>query len=212
MKTLILEIDPRVYDPEVVRPAVEAVRGGGVIAFPTETFYGLGASAFSEGGIRDVYSLKDRDRQKPLSIVVADRASAESLAAEADPAFRALADAFWPGALTLVVKARPVFPPAMLGPGGTIALRVPRSPWLREFLGELGVPLTATSANLSGAGEVADPKEVIRQFDGRLTVILDGGQTPGGQASTVVDVTVRPPKILREGAIPSSRLASFLEA
>ena len=267
MKTLILKIDPGAYDSEAVWPVIEIVRRGGVVVYPTETFYGLGVDAFSAAAVRKVYALKERDRGKPLSIVVAGLAEAESVAAEsagedsqgaaaADsqsaatgpiPILRRLAAEFWPGPLTIVVKAyrrdfslpssrekssrtplfkkgdkeRPVmkggegdyrgksaFAPEMLGPGGTVALRVPGSAWLRAFLGDLGVPLTATSANLSGAGEISDPAEIIRLFQGKVEAIVDGGTTPGGLPSTVLDLTSNPPKILREGAVPSRKLVS----
>jgi tRNA threonylcarbamoyl adenosine modification protein (Sua5/YciO/YrdC/YwlC family) len=206
MRTIVIKTDPRVYDPEVARPASEAVRAGQIIVYPTETFYGLGASAFSAEAVEKIYSLKGRDRGKPLSVVVADLAAAEKMAAELPAVFHELAARFWPGPLTLVVKAKPIFPAAMLGPAGTVAMRVPGSAWLRGFLGELSVPLTATSANLSGEGEIANPAEVIRQFDGLVAAIIDGGRTAGGRPSTIVDLTSTPPKILREGAVPSSRL------
>ena len=220
MKTLILRIDPGAYDSGAARPVIEIVRGGGVVVYPTETFYGLGVDAFSAEAVRKVYALKKRDRGKPLSIVVAGLAEAERVAAEntADdsqgaaagppPIFRRFAAEFWPGPLTIVLKAKPVLPSEMLGPGGTVALRVPGSAWLRAFLGDLGVPLTATSANLSGAGEISDPAEIIRRFEGKVEAIVDGGTTPGGLPSTVLDLTSNPPKILREGAVPSRKLVS----
>lgn len=201
---------PAGFEAGAVRPVIDLVRAGEVVVFPTETYYGLGGDAFSPGAVEKIYALKERDRGKPLSIVVAGRAEAENTASEIPLAFRRLAEAFWPGPLTLVVKAKPVFPPALLGAGGTVAVRVPGSAWLRDFLAELGVPLTATSANVSGEGEIADPAEVVRRFDGRVAAVLDGGRTPGGRPSTIVDVTASPPRILRDGAVPVELLQPFL--
>ena len=198
----VIRIHPENYESELVREALDAVLAGEVIIFPTETFYGLGANAFSLEGVRKVYALKERDWGKPLSVVVADLPAAESCAEKLPPVFWELARRFWPGPLTLVVRARPLFPVEMLGEGGTIAIRVPGSAWLRDFLKDLGVPLTATSANRSGQGEIADPARILDEFRELEVTIINGGPTPGGLPSTIVDLTVDPPKILREGAIP----------
>jgi L-threonylcarbamoyladenylate synthase len=210
METHIVHADPKAFITAGLRPVLKAIRAGEIVVLPTETFYGLGADAFSARAVRSVYALKERDRGKPLSLVVSDLDAAERLAAEIPAVFRPLAAEFWPGPLTLVVKAKPIFPAEMLGPGGTVAVRVPGSSWLRGLLAEVGVPLTATSANLSGEAEVADPAEVVRLFEGRVAVIVDGGRTPGGRPSTVVDLTGSPPRILREGAVPSARIMPFL--
>jgi L-threonylcarbamoyladenylate synthase len=206
MNASVIRIDPGRYDPALVRPARESILAGGVVVFPTETFYGLGASAFSAPGVRRIYALKERDRGKPLSVVVADLAAAEACADHPPAAFCDLARRFWPGPLTIVVEARPLFPAEMLGEGRTIAMRVPGMAWLRSFLKDLGVPLTATSANRAGRGEIADPALIPAEFRDQDVTIIDGGPTPGGLPSTIVDLTVDPPKILREGAIPSSRI------
>jgi len=206
MSASLIKIDPARYDPELVREARESILGGGVVIFPTETFYGLGASAFSVSGVQKIYALKDRDRGKPLSIVVADLAAAEACAENPPAAFFDLARRFWPGPLTLVVRARPLFPSEMLGGGRTIAMRVPGMAWLQSFLKDLGVPLTATSANRSGGEEISDPVRILAEFREQDVTIIDGGPTPGGLPSTIVDLTVDPPKILREGAIPTSRI------
>jgi L-threonylcarbamoyladenylate synthase len=206
MSASLIKIDPARYDPELVREARESILGGGVVVFPTETFYGLGASAFSASGVKKIYALKDRDQGKPLSIVVADLAAAEVCIEYPPVAFFDLARRFWPGPLTLVLRARPLFPEEMLGEGRTIAMRVPGMAWLQSFLKDLGVPLTATSANRSGGEEIADPARILAEFQEKDVTIIAGGPTPGGLSSTIVDLTVDPPKILREGAIPTSRI------
>jgi len=207
--TRILKINPAVYDPEALAPAAAALRADGILAYPTETFYGLGGLAFSARAVERIYGLKQRDRGKPLSVVIADLDMACEIAGALPPLFLDLAHAFWPGPLTLVARARPLFPPAMLGPGGSLAMRVPGTKWLREFLRMLGAPVTATSANLSGGAEISRPEEVIELFRGKVDIIVDGGPTPGGLPSTIVDLTSDKPVIVRPGAVSEAALRRF---
>lgn len=193
--------------------AAALLAGGGIAAFPTDTFYGLGGSAFSAGAVEAVYALKGRPRGKPLPIVVADRDMAEAAAAAGLPeSFGYLADGLWPGPLSLVVRAGPALPAAMLGPGRTVALRVPALPWLRSLLRRCGAPLISTSANPSGGAEIDDPAEVRRLFEGRIDLIIDGGRAPGGAVSTMVDLTRSEPVLLRPGAVPWARVLAALAA
>jgi L-threonylcarbamoyladenylate synthase len=208
--TLILKIDPTADDAAAFAPAAAALRADGLMAFPTETFYGLGGLAFSARAVERIYALKRRDRGKPLSVVVADLAMAEAVAGPLSAPFLALARAFWPGPLTLIARARPLFPPAMLGPGGSLAMRVPGANWLRGFLRMLGAPVTATSANPSGGPDISRPEEIIGLFRGKVEIIVDGGPTPGGLPSTIVDLTAAPPRLLRAGAVPEEALRPFL--
>ncbi len=197
-------------EPRILDEIAAVLRSGGVMAYPTDTFYGLGADAFSAAAVEKIYSLKQRDPGKPLSIVVADPAQARHAARDLPPLLEILARTFWPGPLTLVLNAAPVFPAELLGPGGTIALRVPAVAWLRDLLRLTGFPITATSANLSGEGEVDDGGEVRRLFDGRIDLIVDGGRTPGGEPSTIVDLTAGAPRLLRPGAIPWGRILAAI--
>jgi L-threonylcarbamoyladenylate synthase len=202
----IIRLPDGAADPFILAEIAVLLRADGVMAYPTDTFYGLGVNAFSAAAVEKIYALKQRDRGKPLSIVVADPAQARSAASIVPPVLDTLAGEFWPGPLTLVLKAGPAFPPEMLGPGGTIALRVPALAWLRGLLRLTGFPITATSANLSGDGEMDDPEAVRRVFDGRIDLIVDGGRTPGGAPSTIVDLSGDAPRLLRPGAIPWDRI------
>lgn len=212
MATAILFAPPEGIAMPGEARAAAILAGGGIAAFPTDTFYGLGGSALSARAVDGVYTLKGRPRGKPLPIVVADREMAETVAAPRLPeAFGRLAEELWPGPLSLIVRAGPVLPPAMLGPGGTVAMREPALPWLRSLLRRCG-PLISTSANLSGESETDDPAEVRRLFDGRVDLIIDGGRTPGGAASTMVDLTGVEPALLRAGAVPWDRVLAVLAA
>jgi len=205
-----VRVNPKKYESEPLRKIREGILAGRLVIFPTETFYGLGANAFSPEGVKDVYNFKGRDREKPLPIVAADAEAVLSFGDHLPPVFYILIRQFWPGPLTLIVRARPVFSPEMLGPDHTVAVRVPGMAWLREFLKDLGVPLTSTSANLSGLGESADPFKLTRDFADQNVTLINAGRTPGGLSSTIVDVTVTPPRIIREGAIPTECVAPFL--
>jgi L-threonylcarbamoyladenylate synthase len=208
--TRIFKIDRGALRPDELALVTRILGDDGVMAYPTETFYGLGASAVSETAVEKIYDLKQRDRGKPLSVVISDFAMAERYSESLPPLAAKLAGKFWPGPLTLVLRAKPVFPGRMLGSGGTLALRVPPVPWLLELVHALGHPLTATSANLSGEVEISDPANIIPLFRGKLDLIIDGGRTPGGLTSTIVDLTSYPPRILRPGAVPSVLLQDFL--
>lgn len=209
-KTRIIRIDGGALAPEHSRLIIEVLRSDGVLAYPTETFYGLGVLAFSRKAVEKIYALKRRDRGKPISIIVADMAMAEKVADSIPSAAKKLAKEFWPGPLTVVLKAKPVFPADVPGPGGSIAMRVPGVAWLRSLVRRLGSPLTATSANVSGAGEISDPREIIRLFRDKVDLIIDGGLTPGGLPSTIVDLTSGRLRVLRAGAVPESALRDFV--
>jgi len=211
MKTEMLKIDPELLEADKIHRIADVLRRDGTIAYPTETFYGLGAAAFSSKAVRKIYRLKRRVRGKPLPVVVSDLQMAKDIVTEIPPFFSALAQDFWPGPLTLVVRASSVLPRDLLGRDGTIGLRLPSPAWLRELVRQLACPLTATSANVSGEREISDPREVIRLFYGKVNLVVDGGLTPGAMPSTVVDLSRGKAEILREGAIPRSILKKYLE-
>ena len=210
METIVVEARAGRADSAVFDRIRAVLDAGGTIVYPTETFYGLGAAADSPAGIVKIYRLKERDWGKPLSVVVADLSMAMACTVEPPALLETLAQAFWPGPLTLIVRASPVFPPAMLGAGGSIALRVPGLAWLRALLAHIGRPVTATSANISGEAEISDGREAVRQFAGKVDLIVNGGDTPGGLPSSIVDLLAVPPRIVRAGAVPASALAPFL--
>jgi L-threonylcarbamoyladenylate synthase len=210
VNTRIVKIHSATLDQDQLKLVSDILLKDGVMAYPTETFYGLGALALSEKAIQKIYRLKKRERGKPLSVVISDIAMAEEIAAALPPLFRTLSREFWPGPLTLVVKAKPLFPPSMLGPGGTLAMRVPDALWLQELVRHLDVPLTATSANLSGEEDISEPEEIIKIFSGKSDLIVDGGPTRGGLPSTILDLTSERPRLLRAGAVPITLLQKYL--
>jgi L-threonylcarbamoyladenylate synthase len=208
--TRVIRLDQGLTDGPQVRDIAAALLGGAVAAYPTETFYALGAAAFSMKAVDRVFRMKGRDASKPLSFIVSDMDMIGEISSSRPPAFKALAGEFWPGPLTLVLPAAAGLPERLLGPGRTIAVRIPPLAWLRALVRELCEPLTATSANLAGEKELADPGDVTALFNGKVDLIVDGGPAPGGLPSTIVDLASPAPRILREGRIPAARIEAFL--
>jgi L-threonylcarbamoyladenylate synthase len=199
--TLCLKIDFEKPDTENLAEAVRILREGGVIAFPTETFYGLGADARNEAAIEKIFRIKGRDFKNPLPLIVASNQEVISFVEEIPEAAQILMNAFWPGPLTLVFRASSSVLPRLTADTGKIGIRVSSHPIARFLAEGLGGPLTATSANLSGGPECSSADAVINALGDFPDAVIDGGKTPGGKGSTVLDVAVFPPRILREGAI-----------
>jgi L-threonylcarbamoyladenylate synthase len=208
-KTKILKIDPQLIEPVTMSAIVGILQKGGVIAYPTDTFYGLGANCFLKKAIQRIYYLKRREPAKPLSALVSHRDMVHRLAVEVPSLFWDLTEQFWPGPLTLVVKASSDLPEEMLGPGESVGIRLPDVSWLQRLIAEADFPIIATSANISGEREIDDPSKIVDIFSGKVDLIVDGGRTGGILPSTVVDLSSSRPKILREGAVPRSYLERY---
>jgi L-threonylcarbamoyladenylate synthase len=212
MRTRVLRLDPASADPGLIGEVVSILLKDGVMAYPTETFYGLGAAGLSAKAVSRIYKLKGRDRSKPLSVIASDLDMVGEIAGPLPSVFWILAEEFWPGPLTLVLKASAAIPAFLTGPGGSIAVRIPPVSWVRRVAYEMSQPLTATSANISGDKEMTEPAEVAAVFDGKVDLIVDGGPTPGGAPSTLLDLTSPEPRLLREGLIPAGKIRAVLGA
>jgi release factor glutamine methyltransferase len=197
-------------DPAAVALAAGALRRGEVVAFPTDTVYGLGAAVFSQEGVRALYEVKGRPEAKAIPLLLADPVDVATVAAEVPPAAVRLMERFWPGGLTLVLPARPEVPAVVRAGGATVAVRVPGHPVARALIQAVGAPLATTSANRSGAPEALTAGEALRQLGSRLRWLLDGGPSPAGRASTVVDLSVEPPAVRRHGAIADDEIRALL--
>lgn len=189
--------------------AADIIRTGGVIAFRTDTFYGLGADPFNANAVRRIVELKGRDG-KPILLVISDLAQVERFIIKQSSAFTRAADAFWPGPLTLVGRAIPNLSQDLTAGTGTIGLRLPDDGSLRSLLRLCGGALTATSANISGSPPAESVKQVEEYFGESIDLIIDGGETIVTHASTVLDVSQSMPRIIREGVIPRASLAEAL--
>jgi L-threonylcarbamoyladenylate synthase len=200
--TQVIQVDHSSGSFASLLPALETMKAGGVVAYPTETFYGLGVDAFNENAIEKIYAIKKRDFSQPLSVLIPRQDSLSKYAREVSGLARKLTDRFWPGPLTLVVSATPCLPALLCSQTNRIAVRVSSHPIAQALTEGLGSPITATSANISGAPSPTTPEEVRGQLGNTIDLIIDGGQTAGNKPSTIVDVTQSPPQLIREGAIP----------
>jgi L-threonylcarbamoyladenylate synthase len=198
-----------------IEEGVKILRNGGVVAFPTDTVYGLGSDAFNIRAVERIYEIKSRPRHQQFPLLVADGKEMTTLAEPVPRIAWFLAGRFWPGGLTLVLSKTNVAP-AYLASGPTIAVRVPDHPVCLALIKGLGNPLIGTSANISGQPAGSTAEEVDEQLKGKIDLVINGGKCPGGKESTVVDVTHEPPTILREGIIPSHEISrayrEYLEA
>jgi len=191
-------------------PAVSVIRQGGIVVYPTETFYGLGGHPELPEAIERIYRIKRRDLRKPLSLIAADVRAVRRSVASWPPAAERLASAFWPGPLTLVLPASPIFPLALIGESATIALRISSHPVSQLLAAGVGGVLIATSANLSGQPPCRRLEDLEIDIVSQVDAIIDGGITAGQAPSTVVNVTAVPAQLLREGAIPWLAISQFL--
>ncbi len=188
--------------------AYQVLQGGGLVAFPTDTVYGVGALAFDGQAVESIYAAKDRPAEKAIPVLIGDADDLEKVGSNIPDAAHQLASRFWPGPLTVLVPKRLDLPEAVSA-NSTVGVRVPDHEVARALL-RLAGPLAVTSANISGSGSPVTAQEVYRQLGGRIALIIDGGSTPGGIPSTLVDCTTPELKILREGPISLAELRSAL--
>lgn len=191
-----------ISEPSALARASRALRAGGLVAVPTDTVYGVAAAAFDAVAVASLYGAKQRPLAKAIPVLIADASALELVAIAVPVPARRLAAAFWPGALTLVL-AKHAAVPEQVSAGPTVAVRVPAHAWLLQLLAALG-PLAVTSANLSGTAALHSADEVAAQLGAQLAVLVDAGELVAAAPSTIVDCTVEPPKILRQGAISSA--------
>jgi L-threonylcarbamoyladenylate synthase len=206
----ILTIDPVDPRSDRVAGAAAVLARGDIVALPTETFYGLAVDGCSPDALPLVNRLKGKPDEAPVLLLLADLAQAEAFCDTRIPRFHKLAEVFWPGPLTLVVPLSPSAPADPSGGRGTVAVRVPGLALPRRLAAELGRPLSGVSANRTGAPPCRTASEVAEVFGQDLGMILDGGPTPGGASSTLLDLTSNPPRILREGKVPRTALRPFV--
>ena len=178
-----------------------------MVAFPTDTVYGLGADPFNEAALWSIYEAKGRPEEKPIALLVSTFEDLRRVTAEVPPLAERLIERFWPGPLTVVVPASPELPKVLLAGRETVGVRMPDHPLALRLLQSFGGPLAVTSANLSGEPDLCTAEAVEAALGGRVPMILDGGRTPGGAPSTVLDLSTTPPRLLREGPISREQFA-----
>ncbi|AGF79528.1 translation factor SUA5 [Desulfocapsa sulfexigens DSM 10523] len=192
--------------------ALQCLKQGGIVAYPTETFYGLAVDPENEQAITDLYALKKREEQKAISLIIPDVTHLLSLVSLVPNGYKGLMNSFWPGPLTLIFSARKHIPSILTGGTNTLALRVSSHPVAMKLAESWGGALTTTSANISGEEALATAEDVHTVFGDRVSCVLDGGPTPGGQGSTIVHCTddTMECRIIREGVISHEQLSQHL--
>ena len=213
MPAEIVRINSEYPERMLIGYVVEHLRSGRVLGMPTDTFYGLAADPFNLRAVEHIYDIKSRSKHKPLSLLIESEEQAAELAKSLPPEFYILATKYWPGPLTLIVRAASRLPLKVTANTGNVALRVPAAEIPLAVVREAGIPVTATSANVSGGAECTTAEGVREQLGDKLPMIVDGGPSPRTVASTIVDLSgdTGPWRILREGAIPSQEIAALLK-
>jgi L-threonylcarbamoyladenylate synthase len=208
--TEVYRLSSCLSDATAIARAADVLRGGDLVAFPTETVYGLGANALDAAAVARIFAAKDRPANNPLIVHVAQTDEARELAAEWPDNAARLAARFWPGPLTLALAKRLIVPEIVTAGACTVGLRIPAHPVARALLEAAGVPIAAPSANRSNEISPTTAEHVLKSLDGRIDIVLDGGPTSGGLESTVLDLTARPPRILRPGLIAPAEIEELI--
>lgn len=203
-------INTRLLQPEQLEVAIRVLENGGLVVFPTDTVYGVGALAEDAHAVARIYAAKNRPRHLAIPVMVAEPNRVTAVARPL-PGFGSLAHAFWPGPLTIILPKTDALPPMVTAGGDTVALRIPDHPLALALLRTIDRPLAVTSANLSGQPPALVAKDAWAQLHGRVEAIIDGGRAPGGQPSTIIDLTQTPPRILRAGPLTTEDIRSILQ-
>ena len=193
-------------DPLALTSAVEVLRRGGIVAYPTDTLFGLGVDALNEAAVERIFEVKGRPQGMPLPLIIGESEQLEMVADTVTECAWKFASAFWPGGLTLVVPVGTNVPALVTARGWKVAVRLPDHPIPRELARQLGRPITGTSANRSGGPDPSTAESVQNQFHNTIDMILRGGSAPAGRSSTVLDITGNQPKVLRHGAVSVEQL------
>ncbi len=201
VRARLVVVNPQAPATDELAEAARVVRHGGLVAFPTETFYGLGAHALDVEAVARVFRAKGRPADKPLLVLVDSLAMAGEIASPIPERARRLIARYWPGPLTLILRARPHVPAALTAGSGSVGLRIPSHPVALALVRAAACPITAPSANPHGGASPTTAGEVLAGLGDRVDLVLDGGATPGGPASTLLDLTGPRPRLLRPGAV-----------
>ncbi|MBN2032551.1 MAG: threonylcarbamoyl-AMP synthase [Deltaproteobacteria bacterium] len=209
MSCRLLKIDEKNFE-KVIKKAGKVVLSGGVVAMPTESFYGLAVNALNVEAIERLLQIKKRREDHPILILIPSSEALSRYVKRIPPVARKLMETFWPGGLTMVFEAGPILPSLLTGGTGEIGVRLSSHPVPTELARVAGVAITGTSANITGEPPCTNSEEVLKALGAQIDLILDGGKTSGGKGSTVLDVAVTPPVILREGMVTRKALAPLL--
>lgn len=210
MVTKVIEIDSTNIDKDKLRVAADALKEGKIVAFPTETVYGLGANALNSAAVEQIFVAKGRPSDNPLIVHIADKDKVYELTESIPEKAIALMDKLWPGPLTLVFKKSSIIPRIITAGLNTVAIRMPEHPVARELIRLADIPVAAPSANVSGKPSTTTAQHVLHDLDGKIEMIIDAGSSRVGLESTVLDMTVDPPMLLRPGGITPKQIEEII--
>lgn len=210
MVTQVIKIDSKNIDKNKLKIAADALKEGKIVAFPTETVYGLGANALSPTAVEQIFKAKGRPSDNPLIVHISDKENVYELTENIPDKAAALMDKLWPGPLTLVFKKSPIIPSIITAGLNTVAVRMPEHPVARELIRLAAIPIAAPSANVSGKPSTTTAQHVLDDLDGKIEIVVDAGSSRVGLESTVLDVTVDPPMLLRPGGITPKQIEDII--
>lgn len=208
----IVKINPVQFRDDELQLAADVLKRGGVIAYPTETVYGLGANIFQRAAVAKIFEIKGREPHKPVSIMISEAADVDVFCEEVSAVGRKLMAAYWPGPLMLIFKASSQLPDYIVSRDGKIGLRLPDHPICSALMRRHREPITSTSANRTGEPPLVNARQIVEQFGDEIDLVIDGGACQSNVPSTVVDVSGDEPQVLRAGAIPPAEIQKRLRS
>lgn len=211
MKTLVIKINPRNPEKEKIKIAASILHRGGLVAFPTDTVYGLGADVTNKRAVKKIFLVKKRPLANPLPILIAKKTDLKKYTRAAPIKIKKITDKFWPGPLTLALSKKKIISDVVTADRKTVGVRVPANAVALALIQALGRPIATTSANLASKPSPTTARDVKKYLNNRIELILDGGKTKLGVESTVLDCTTSPPALLRSGAIPAEKIEKILK-
>lgn len=213
MKQVQLKLNNKSQIKEISETAAEILKNGGVVVYPTDTLYGLGANALDENAVLKIYKIKKRDRNKPLPIIAKDLKMVKRIAC-VDSGVEKMLNKIWPGPITIVLRKKDIIPYALTGNEETVAVRIPNNEFILALMDKIDFPITATSANISGEKNLLDPDKIISKFkSGELKpdLFINAGKIKNSKPSTIIDLTTGIPRILRVGIVGMNEMKEFFE-
>ncbi|MFW9852721.1 MAG: L-threonylcarbamoyladenylate synthase [Candidatus Thorarchaeota archaeon] len=210
METEILTVNPVQLNLNKIRTAVEYIQDGEIVAFPTDTIYGIGCDVFIPEAVENIYSIKNRSLDKPINVLVSSQEQIYDIAKNVKSKFFKLVEEFWPGPLTIVVEKNSDVPDIVTSNLNTVGVRMPNNPIVISIIDMINTPLATTSANIAEEESAVTAEKVLEYFNGKIPCVIDGGRTDIGEPSTIVDIASDPPRIIRQGAISSVELRKIL--
>jgi L-threonylcarbamoyladenylate synthase len=210
MQTKIISVSSEENLEEAIKLTVKLIDKGEIIAFPTDTLYGLGCDAFNVQAIKKLYQIKKRDFSKPINVLIGSEEQLPFITDIISPIIEDIIKEFWPGDLTLILNKRREVPDVLTAGLNTIGVRMPDNSVTLRMIREIGKPLATTSANISGKPSITNAQQIIENFNTRIPLILDGGDSKIGQESTIISLVTSPPKIVRQGSLPLKKLRKII--